>query len=54
MRRGRLTVACNLGAGPVTVPYAGELVLSSDSPGIGDESTELAPYLFAILRAVDN
>ena len=54
MRRGRLTVACNLGAEPVTVPYAGDLVLCSDSPGVGDESTELAPYSFAILRAVDN
>jgi maltooligosyltrehalose trehalohydrolase len=54
MRRGRLTVACNLGAEPVTVPYAGDLVLCSDSPDVGDESTELAPYSFAILRAVDN
>ena len=54
MRRGQLTVACNLGAEPVTVPYAGDLVLCSDSPDVGDESTELAPYSFAILRAVDN
>ena len=54
MRRGRLTVACNLGAEPVTVPFAGELVLCSDSPDVGDESTELPPHSFAILRAVDN
>ena len=54
MRRGRLTVACNLGAEPVTVPCTGELVLGSDSPAIGGEGTELAPYSFAILRAVDN
>ena len=54
MRRGRLTVACNLGAEPVSVPFAGDLVLCSDPPDVGDESTELAPYSFAILRAVDN
>jgi maltooligosyltrehalose trehalohydrolase len=54
MRRSRLAVACNLGAEPVAVPFTGELVLYSDSPGVGDESTELAPYSFAILRAVDN
>jgi maltooligosyltrehalose trehalohydrolase len=49
-----LAVACNLGAEPVAVPFTGELALCSDSPGGGDESTELAPYSFAILRAVDN
>jgi maltooligosyltrehalose trehalohydrolase len=54
IRRGRLTIAGNLGAEPAIVPYAGELVLASDSPSIGDESTELAPHSFAILRAVDN
>ncbi|MGO8967850.1 malto-oligosyltrehalose trehalohydrolase [Mycobacterium sp.] len=54
MRRSRLAVACNLGAEPVAVPFTGELVLYSASPGVGDESTELAPYSFAILRAVDN
>ncbi len=54
MRRGRLTVACNLGAEPVSVPFAGELVLSSDAPDAGDESTVLPPHSFAILRAVDN
>ncbi|HYY01521.1 MAG TPA: DUF3459 domain-containing protein, partial [Mycobacterium sp.] len=54
MRRGRLTVACNLGAEPVRVPLTGELVLCSDSPDVGDESTALAPHSFVILRAVDN
>jgi maltooligosyltrehalose trehalohydrolase len=54
MRRGRLAVACNLGAEPVAVPFTGELVLSSDSPSVSDDSTELAAYSFAILRAVDN
>jgi maltooligosyltrehalose trehalohydrolase len=54
MRRSRLTVACNLGAEPVSVPFAGELVLYSDPPGVGDESTVLPPHSFVILRAVDN
>jgi len=54
MRRGRLTVACNLGAEPVSVPFAGELVLCSDPPDVGDESTVLPPHSFVILRAVDN
>jgi maltooligosyltrehalose trehalohydrolase len=54
MRRGRLAIACNLGAEPVAVPFTGELVLCSDSPDLGAESTELPPYSFAILRAVDN
>ena len=54
MRRSKLAVACNLGAEPVAIPFTGELVLYSASPGVGDESTELAPYSFAILRAVDN
>jgi maltooligosyltrehalose trehalohydrolase len=54
LRRGRLAVACNLGAESVAVPATGELVLCSESPGIGDETTELGPHSFAILRAVDN
>jgi maltooligosyltrehalose trehalohydrolase len=54
MRRGRLAVACNLSNDPVTVPCAGDLVLSWGSPSIGGESSELPPHSFAILRAVDN
>jgi maltooligosyltrehalose trehalohydrolase len=54
MRRSRLTVACNLGAEPVSVPFAGEPVLCSDPPDVGDESTVLPPHSFVILRAVDN
>src|SRR6201999_2172618 len=54
MRRGRLTVACNLGAESMRVPFAGELVLCSDAADVGDESTALAPHSFVILRAVAN
>jgi len=54
LRRGRLAVACNLGAEPVAVPVTGELVLCSESPSISDESTELGSHSFAIVRSVDN
>ncbi|OBA77751.1 malto-oligosyltrehalose trehalohydrolase [Mycobacterium sp. 1164966.3] len=50
LRRGRLSIACNLGAEPVTVPIAGELVLAWDRPAIGDGTTELPGHSFAILR----
>jgi maltooligosyltrehalose trehalohydrolase len=53
MYRGRLVVACNLGAEAVNVPCTGEVVLCSASPGVG-ATTELPPYSFAILRTVDN
>jgi maltooligosyltrehalose trehalohydrolase len=53
MHRGRLAIACNLGAEAVSVPFTGEVVLCSASPGVG-ATTQLQPYSFAILRAVDN
>ncbi len=54
MRRGRLAVACNLGAEAVDVPVTGEVVLCSESPNATATSTELQPYSVAILRAVDS
>jgi maltooligosyltrehalose trehalohydrolase len=53
MHRGRLAIACNLGAEAVSVPFTGEVVLCSAPPSVG-ATTELQPYSFAILRAVDN
>ena len=53
MHRGRLAIACNLGAEAVSVPFTGAVVLCSASPGVG-ATTQLQPYSFAILRAVDN
>jgi maltooligosyltrehalose trehalohydrolase len=53
LHRGRLVVACNLGAEAVSVPVTGEVVLCSASPGAG-VTTELQPYSFAILRTVDS
>jgi maltooligosyltrehalose trehalohydrolase len=54
MHRGRLAIACNLGAEAVGVPVIGEAVLCSATPCIGATTTELQPYSFAILRAVDS
>jgi maltooligosyltrehalose trehalohydrolase len=51
LRRGALTVACNLGVEPVSVPFAGEPVLSSEPADVHDQSTELPPHSFVILRA---
>lgn len=53
MRRGGLTIACNLGTGAARVPVAGEVVLAWGSPAVGDATTELPGHSFAILRAVD-
>ncbi|WP_343572374.1 malto-oligosyltrehalose trehalohydrolase [Mycobacterium sp.] len=50
VRRGGLTVACNLGTEPVSVPCAGEHVLSSEPIDIGNKSTELPGHAFAVLR----
>jgi maltooligosyltrehalose trehalohydrolase len=52
MHRGRLVIACNLGAEAVSVPFTGDVVLCSAPPGV-DATTELQPYSFAILRTVD-
>jgi maltooligosyltrehalose trehalohydrolase len=52
MHRGRLVIACNLGAEAVSVPFTGDVVLCSAPPGVG-AATELQPYSFAILRSVD-
>jgi len=50
LRRGRLAIACNLGVEPATVPVTGEVLLAWDSPAIGDQTTELPPHSFALLR----
>jgi maltooligosyltrehalose trehalohydrolase len=50
MRRGRLAIACNLGADPVAVPVTGEVVLAWSEPAISTDATVLAGYSFAILR----
>jgi maltooligosyltrehalose trehalohydrolase len=54
MHRGRLTVACNLGAEPVALPITGELVLGSEPIDVGELITELPPHSFTIVRTVDN
>ncbi|OLP03131.1 malto-oligosyltrehalose trehalohydrolase [Mycolicibacterium porcinum] len=51
LHRGALAIACNLGAGPVSVPVTGELVAAWDAPDIGSDATTLAGQSFAILRS---
>jgi maltooligosyltrehalose trehalohydrolase len=53
MHRGRLAIACNLDAGPVTVPVHGEVVLAWGKPAATAEHTVLPGHSFAILRASD-
>jgi maltooligosyltrehalose trehalohydrolase len=50
MCRGRLAVACNLGAAAARVPIAGDVVLAWGTPTVGDSVTELPGHSFAILR----
>ena len=50
LRRGAFTIACNLGDETVTVPVAGDVVLASADPTVGDE-TELPGQSFAVVRA---
>ena len=51
---GRLLVSSSKSVLAMRSKFAGELVLCSDAPDVGDESTALAPHSFVILRAVDN
>ncbi|MGB8390079.1 malto-oligosyltrehalose trehalohydrolase [Mycobacterium sp.] len=50
MCRGRLHIVCNLGAEPVKVPVAGDVVLAWDEPTVDADSTVLEGHSFAILR----
>jgi maltooligosyltrehalose trehalohydrolase len=54
MHRGRLAIACNLGADAVTVPVSGETVLAWGDPVVQAGCTVLGGHTFAILRAVDH
>jgi maltooligosyltrehalose trehalohydrolase len=51
LHRGTIAVACNLSDRSVTIPVAGEIVLASSEPTVG-ESTVLQGHSFAILRSV--
>lgn len=51
MGRGRLSIACNLGTDPATVPVSGELLFAWGEPKVG-ESTVLPGHSFAVLRTV--
>ncbi len=53
MRRGELSIVCNIGADRVAVPVSGEVVLAWGEPAVRQSSTMLAGHSFAILRAVE-
>lgn len=53
MYRGALGVACNLGAEPVDVPVAGDVVLAWGEPVVGNGSTRLDGHCVAVLRVLD-
>jgi len=50
MYRGRLRIVCNLGAEPVRVPVAGDVVLAWGHPTVDSDSTVLEGHSVAILR----
>lgn len=50
--RGRLRIACNLGAEPVRVPVTGDVVLAWGEPTVAAHGTVLEGHSFAILRQV--
>jgi maltooligosyltrehalose trehalohydrolase len=53
MHRGALAIVCNLGADPVEVPVAGDVVLawSEPTPG-GTGATRIDGHSVAVLRTV--
>jgi maltooligosyltrehalose trehalohydrolase len=54
MRRGRIAIACNLAARPVSVPWGGEKLLAWGDPQICESATTLPGHSVAVLRtAVD-
>ena len=50
MRRGALSIACNVGVDPVTVPVSGKVMLASDEPSVKEADLVLPGHSFAILR----
>lgn len=50
LRRGGLAITCNLGADPITVPVAGQLLLAWGEPVLDTAATTLPGWSLAILR----
>jgi maltooligosyltrehalose trehalohydrolase len=51
LKRGTLTIACNLGEDTATVPVTGEVVLAWGSPSVDGGKTTLVGQSFAVLRS---
>jgi maltooligosyltrehalose trehalohydrolase len=52
MRRGSVSIACNVGDAPATVPTTGEVLLAWGEPTVEGAVTMLPGHSFAILRGV--
>jgi maltooligosyltrehalose trehalohydrolase len=50
MRRGAVSIACNLGQDPVAVPATGEVLLAWGEPTVEGPHTVLEGHSFAVLR----
>ena len=50
LRRGGLSIACNMAPTPVTVPVDGEVVLAWGEPRNGHGATRLDGHSFAVVR----
>ncbi|WP_197383111.1 malto-oligosyltrehalose trehalohydrolase [Mycolicibacterium mengxianglii] len=50
LRRGAITIACNLGTETVSVPASGELVLGWGDPEVGTDATVLQAHSFAVVK----
>jgi maltooligosyltrehalose trehalohydrolase len=51
LRRGTLSIACNLGTDAATVPATGEVILAWGEPKLAADSTVLQAHSFAVLRS---
>ncbi|HEY7054329.1 MAG TPA: malto-oligosyltrehalose trehalohydrolase [Mycobacterium sp.] len=51
MRRGRLSIACNIGADAVAVPVTGEVLLAWAEPAVEGSHITLPSHSFAVLRS---
>lgn len=54
MRRGRITIVCNLGTEEVSVPATGEFLLGWGERAIGTDSTRLSGHSVAVLRTASS
>ena len=54
MRRGRITIVCNLGTEEVSVPATGEFLLGWGERAIGTHTTRLSGHSVVVLRTASS